>query len=135
MNPFLVVRATIVRHRRGTPISCSSCWVAVATAQLGSDHHHPGSGAAHRQRARRRQVRPHGGGAPAAIPDVLLAAIYLRPGTVPLLDPAMVGKLLAEPRAKIFRRRSASATTFAALPIVGTVPGFSFVDYLSGGLR
>ena len=32
---------------------------------------------------------------------MVLAAIYLRPGTVPLLDPVVVGKALAEPHARI----------------------------------
>jgi putative ABC transport system permease protein len=69
--------------------------------------------------------------APGSETDVVLAAIYLRPGTVPLLDPAMVGRVLAEPRAKISAPLG-FGDNIRGSPIVGTVP--AFVDYLSGGL-
>ena len=69
--------------------------------------------------------------APGSETDVVLAAIYLRPGTVPLLDPAVVGRVLAEPRAKISAPLGFGDNIRGAA-IVGTVP--AFVDYLSGGL-
>ena len=54
-----------------------------------------------------------------------------RSRTVPLLDPAMVGRVLAEPRAKISAPLG-FGDNIRGSPIVGTVP--AFVDYLSGGL-
>jgi putative ABC transport system permease protein len=62
----------------------------------------------------------------------VLAAIYLRPGTVPLLDPAVTARVLAEPRAKISAPLGFGDNIRGAA-IVGTVP--AFVDYLSGGLQ
>ena len=70
--------------------------------------------------------------APGSETDVVLAAIYLRPGTVPLLDPAVVARVLAEPRAKISAPLGFGDNIRGAA-IVGTVP--AFVDYLSGGLQ
>jgi putative ABC transport system permease protein len=127
MNPFLVVRATIVRHR-GTYL-LFTLLVAVATAigvaittqeaalRIGS--------------ARAADKFDLMVAAPGSETDVVLAAIYLRPGTVPLLDPGMVGKVLAEPRAKISAPLG-FGDNIRGSPIVGTVPAFA--DYLSGGL-
>src|SRR3977135_2466508 len=122
MNPFLVVRATIARHR-GTYL-LFILLVAVATAiqeaalRIGS--------------ARAADKFDLMVAAPGSETDVVLAAIYLRPGTVPLLDPTMVGKVLAEPRAKIAAPLGFGDNILGS-PIVGTVP--SFVDYLSGELQ
>jgi len=127
MNPFLVVRATIVRHR-GTYL-LFTLLVAVATAigvaittqeaalRIGS--------------ARAADKFDLMVAAPGSETDIVLAAIYLRPGTVPLLDPSMVGKVLAEPRAKISAPLG-FGDNIRGSPIVGTVPAFA--DYLSGGL-
>ena len=70
--------------------------------------------------------------APGSQTDVVLAAIYLRPGTVPLLEPAVVGKALAEPHVRISAPLG-FGDNFRGAPIVGTVP--AFVDHLSGGLQ
>src|SRR6516164_1136908 len=127
MNPLLVVRATIARHR-GTYL-LFTLLVAVATAigvaittqeaalRIGS--------------ARAADKFDLMVAAPGSETDVVLAAIYLRPGTVPLLDPGMVGKVLAEPRAKISAPLG-FGDNIRGSPIVGTVPAFA--DYLSGGL-
>jgi putative ABC transport system permease protein len=128
MNPFLVVRATIGRHR-GTYLLFIAL-VAVATAigvaittqeaalRIGS--------------ARAADKFDLVVAAPGSETDVVLAAIYLRPGTVPLLDPAMTAKVLAEPRAKISAPLGFGDNIHGAA-IVGTVA--AFVDHLSGGLQ
>jgi putative ABC transport system permease protein len=128
MNPFPVVRATIARHR-GTYLLFIAL-VAVATAigvaittqeaalRIGS--------------ARAADKFDLMVAAPGSETDVVLAAIYLRPGTVPLLEPAMAGKVLAEPRAKISAPLGFGDNIHGS-PIVGTVP--AFVDHLSGGLQ
>jgi putative ABC transport system permease protein len=127
MNPFPIVRATIARHR-GTYLLFTAL-VAVATAigvaittqeaalRIGS--------------ARAADKFDLVVAAPGSETDVVLAAIYLRPGTVPLLEPGVVGKVLAEQRAKISAPLG-FGDNFKGSPIVGTVP--DFVDHLSGGL-
>jgi putative ABC transport system permease protein len=128
MNPFLVVRAAIARHRWTYLLFIAL--VAVATAigvaittqeaalRIGS--------------ARAADKFDLVVAAPGSETDVVLAAIYLRPGTVPLLDPAMTAKALAEPRAKISAPLGFGDNIHGAA-IVGTVAGF--VDHLSGGLQ
>ena len=127
MNPFPVVRATIARHR-GTYLLFIAL-VAVATAigvaittqeaalRIGS--------------ARAADKFDLVVAAPGSETDVVLAAIYLRPGTVPLLDPAVTGRVLAEPRATISAPLGFGDNIRGA-PIIGTVPAFA--DYLSSGL-
>jgi putative ABC transport system permease protein len=128
MNPFPVVRATIARHR-GTYL-LFILLVAVATAI--------GVGITTQEAALRIGSARAADkfdlivAAPGSETDVLLAGIYLRPGTVPLLDPTMVGKVLAEPRARISAPLG-FGDNIRGSPIVGTVP--AFVDYLSGGLQ
>jgi putative ABC transport system permease protein len=128
MNPFLVVRATVARHR-GTYLVFIAL-VAVATAigvaittqeaalRIGS--------------ARAADKFDLVVAAPGSETDVVLAAIYLRPGTVPLLDPGVTGKVLAEPRARISAPLGFGDNIHGAA-IVGTVA--AFVDHLSGGLQ
>lgn len=128
MNPFLVVRATIARHR-GTYL-LFILLVAVATAI--------GVGITTQEAALRIGSARAADkfdlvvAAPGSETDVVLAAIYLRPGTVPLLDPAVTGQALAEPRARISAPLGFGDNIHGS-PIVGTVP--AFVDYLSGGLQ
>jgi putative ABC transport system permease protein len=128
MNPLLVVRATIARHL-GTYVLFIAL-VAVATAigvaittqeaalRIGS--------------ARAADKFDLVVAAPGSETDVVLAAIYLRPGTVPLLDPSMTAKVLAEPRARISAPLGFGDNIHGAA-IVGTVA--AFVDHLSGGLQ
>jgi putative ABC transport system permease protein len=127
MNPFLVVRATIFRHR-GTYL-LFIILVAVATAiGVGITTQEAALRIGSARAADKFDLMV---AAPGSETDVVLAAIYLRPGTVPLLDPAMVGQVLAEPRAKISAPLG-FGDNIRGSPIVGTVP--AFVEYLSGGL-
>jgi putative ABC transport system permease protein len=128
VNPLPVVAATITRHF-GTYL-LFVLLVAVATAI--------GVGITAQEAALRRGSARAADkfdlviAAPGSQTDVVLAAIYLRPGTVPLLDPAMVGKALAESRAQISAPLGFGDNIRGA-PIVGTVA--AFVDHLSGGLQ
>jgi putative ABC transport system permease protein len=127
MNPFLVVRATIARHR-GTYL-LFILLVAVATAiGVGITTQEAALRTGSARAADKFDLMV---AAPGSETDVVLAAIYLRPGTVPLLDPAVVARVLAEPRAKISAPLGFGDNIRGAA-IVGTVP--AFVDYLSGGL-
>jgi putative ABC transport system permease protein len=127
MNPFPVVRATIARHR-GTYL-LFILLVAVATAiGVGITTQEAALRIGSARAADKFDLMV---AAPGSETDVVLAAIYLRPGTVPLLDPAVVGRVLAEPRAKISAPLG-FGDNIRGSPIVGTVP--AFVDYLSGGL-
>ena len=127
MNPFLVVWATIARHR-GTYL-LFIVLVAVATAiGVGITTQEAALRTGSARAADKFDLMV---AAPGSETDVVLAAIYLRPGTVPLLDPAVVGRVLAEPRAKISAPLGFGDNIRGAA-IVGTVP--AFVDYLSGGL-
>jgi putative ABC transport system permease protein len=127
MKPFLVVRATIARHR-GTYL-LFILLVAVATAiGVGITTQEAALRIGSARAADKFDLMV---AAPGSETDVVLAAIYLRPGTVPLLDPAVVGRVLAEPRARISAPLGFGDNIRGAA-IVGTVP--TFVDYLSGGL-
>jgi putative ABC transport system permease protein len=63
---------------------------------------------------------------------VVLAAIYLRPGTVPLIDPKIVAQAFADPHAAIAAPLGFGDSLHGS-PIAGTVA--AFVDHLSGGLQ
>jgi putative ABC transport system permease protein len=127
MNPFPVVRAAIARHR-GTYLlfialvaAATAIGVAITTQEaalrIGS--------------ARAADKFDLVVAAPGSETDVVLAAIYLRPGTVPLLDPAVTGRVLAEPQA-VISAPLGFGDNIRGAPIVGTVPAFA--DYLAGGL-
>jgi putative ABC transport system permease protein len=128
MNPLLVVRATIARHL-GT-YALFVLLVALATAI--------GVGITTQEAALRTGSARAADkfdlvvAAPGSQTDVVLAAIYLRPGTVPLLDPTVTAKALAEPNARISAPLGFGDNVGGA-PIVGTVAGF--VEHLSGGLQ
>ena len=127
MNPLLVVIATVARHR--ATYGLFVLLVAVATAI--------GVGITEQEAALRIGSARAADkfdlvvAAPGSETDVVLAAIYLRPGTVPLLDPQMTAKALAEPHARIAAPLGFGDNIDGA-PIVGTVP--AFVTHLSGGL-
>jgi putative ABC transport system permease protein len=128
VNPFLVVRATIARHLGIYALFI--VLVALATAI--------GVGITAQETALRTGSARAADkfdlvvAAPGSQTDVVLAAIYLRPGTVPLLDPAVVGKALAEPHARISAPLGFGDSVGGA-PIIGTVA--PFVEHLSGGLQ
>lgn len=128
MNPFLVIKATIARHR-GTYL-LFVVLVAVATAI--------GVGITAQEAALRNGSARAADkfdlviAAPGSQTDVVLAAIYLRPGTVPLVEPAIVARALADPHATIAAPLG-FGDSLRNSPIVGSVA--AFVDYLSGGLQ
>jgi putative ABC transport system permease protein len=128
MNPLLVIKSTILRHR-GTYL-LFVLLVAVATAI--------GVGITAQEAALRIGSARAADkfdlviAAPGSETDVVMAAIYLRPGTVPLIQPTVVGKALADPHAKIAAPLG-FGDSFRGSPIVGSVA--AFVDYLSGGLQ
>jgi hypothetical protein len=97
MNPFPVVRATIARHR-GTYVlfialvaAATAIGVAITTQEA----------ALRKGSARAADKFDLVVAAPGSETDVVVAAIYLRPGTVPLLDPSVTGMVLVEPQAVI----------------------------------
>src|SRR5258706_4432939 len=97
MNPLLVVIATIARHR--TTYGLFVLLVAVATAiGVGITEQEAALRIGSARAADKFDLLV---AAPGSETDVVLAAIYLRPGTVPLLAPEMVAKALAEPHARI----------------------------------
>ncbi len=128
MNPWLVARAGFVRHRISYALFC--LLIALATA-IGV--------AVSAQEAALRQGSARAAdkfdlviAAPGSQTDVTLAAIYLRPGSVPLMTPSDTARALAEPRVK-FAAPLGYGDSYQGSPIVGTTAGF--VDYLSGGLQ
>ncbi len=128
MNPLLVIKATVARHR-GTYL-LFVILVAVATAI--------GVGITAQEAALRNGSARAADkfdlviAAPGSQTDVVLAAIYLRPGTVPLVAPNIVAQALADPHAKIAAPLG-FGDSLRDSPIVGTVA--AFVDHLSGGLQ
>lgn len=127
MNPLLVVIATIARHR--ATYGLFVLLVAVATAiGVGITEQEAALRIGSARAADKFDLLV---AAPGSETDVVLAAIYLRPGTVPLLVPEMTAKALAEPHARIAAPLGFGDNIDGA-PIVGTVP--AFVTHLSGGL-
>ena len=70
--------------------------------------------------------------APGSQTDVVLAAIYLRPGVVSLLDAGMTAQALNDTRAR-FSAPLAFGDSHQGSPIVGSIA--AFVVHLSGGLE
>lgn len=128
MNPLPIVIATVTRHC-GTYL-LFILLIAMATAI--------GVGITTQETALRRGSARAADkfdlivAAPGSQTDVVLAAIYLRPGTVPLLDPAVTAAVLADPHATIAAPLG-FGDSIRGSPIVGTVA--AFVDHLSGGLQ
>jgi putative ABC transport system permease protein len=128
MNPLLVIKATIARHR-GTYL-LFMLLVAVATAiGVGITAQEAALRAGSARAADKFDLVI---AAPGSQADVVLAAIYLRPGTVPLVQPEIVAKALADPHAKIAAPLGFGDSIHDS-PIVGSVA--AFVDHLSGGLQ
>ncbi len=128
MNPWLVARAGMARHF--WTYALFFALIALATA-IGV--------AVSAQEAALRQGSARAAdkfdlvvAAPGSQTDVTLAAIYLRPGSVPLMSPADTERALAEPRVK-FAAPLGYGDSYHGSPIVGTTS--AFVDYLSGGLQ
>jgi putative ABC transport system permease protein len=128
VNPLPVIKAAVARHR-GTYV-LFVILVAVATAI--------GVGITAQEAALRTGSARAADkfdlviAAPGSQTDVVLAAIYLRPGSVPLVDPKVVARAFADPHAKIAAPLG-FGDNLRGSPIVGTVA--AFVDHLSGGLQ
>jgi putative ABC transport system permease protein len=128
VNPFPVIKAAVVRHR--VTFLIFVILVAVATAI--------GVGVIAQEAALRNGSARAADkfdlviAAPGSQTDVVLAAIYLRPGTVPLIDPKIVAQAFADPRAAIAAPLG-FGDNLRGSPIIGTVA--PFVDHLSGGLQ
>ena len=127
MNPLPLVLATLRRHRLTFALFTVLVAVAVALGvAISSTERALRSGSARAADKFDLVVA-----APGSRNDVVFTAIYLKPGTVPLLEGAMVARALAEPRAK-FAAPLAFGDSHKGAPVVGTVA--AFVDHLSGGL-
>ena len=127
MNPLPLVLATLRRHRFTFALFTTLVAIAVALGVAISSAER----ALRQGSARAADKFDLVVAAPGSRNDVVFTAIYLKPGTVPLLDAAMVAKALAEPRARI-AAPVAFGDSHHGAPVVGTVA--AFVDHLSGGL-
>ena len=127
MNPLPLVLATLRRHRFTFALFTTLVAIAVALGIAISSTER----ALRQGSARAADKFDLVVAAPGSRTDVVFTAIYLKPGTVPLLDAAMVAKTLAEPRARI-AAPIAFGDSHKGAPVVGTVA--AFVDHLSGGL-
>ncbi len=68
--------------------------------------------------------------APGSQTDLLLKVVFLRPGSVPLLEGEPLRRLLAEPRAE-FVAPIGFGDSYKGAPVVGTIP--ALVDHLADG--
>jgi len=127
MNPLPLIRATILRHRAYFALFAFIIATAVALGVVLS---------ATERDIRRSSARAADKfdlivAAPGSETDVVLTAIYLRPGTVPLMNDKAVARALAAPTVR-FAAPIAFGDNHLGEPIVGTIP--AFVEHLSGGL-
>ncbi len=127
MNPLPIVKATISRH--WAPFLLFTLIIAVAVA-IGV------SISAQERALRSASARAADKfdllvAAPGSQTDVVLTAIYLRSGTVPLLDPQVFNAALNDKRAS-FAAPVAFGDNYKGAPIIGSIS--AFVTHLSGGL-
>ncbi len=127
MNPFPIVRATVSRHWAAFILFTLIVSVAVAIGIAISAQERALRSASARAADKFDVLLA----APGSQLDVVLTAIYLRPGTVPLLEPAAFAAALNDPRVK-FAAPVAFGDSYRGAPIIGTIP--DFVTHLSGGL-
>ena len=127
MNPLPLVLATLRRYRFTFALFTALVAVAVALGVAISATER----ALRQGSARAADKFDLVVAAPGSRTDVVFTAIYLKPGTVPLLDGAMVARALDEKRARI-AAPIAFGDSHKGDPVVGTVA--AFVDHLSGGL-
>ena len=127
MNPWLVARAGLVRHRASYAVFCLLIALATAIGVAVSVQ----ETALRRGSARAADKFDLIVAAPGSQTDAVLAAIYLRPGTVPLLSAADTARALAEPRAK-FAAPLGFGDRYKGSPIIGSIA--AFVEHLSDGL-
>ena len=127
MNPWLVARAGLLRHRGSYAVFCLLIALATAIGVAVSAQ----ESALRRGSARAADKFDLVVAAPGSQTDAVLAAIYLRPGTIPLLSGAETARVLAEPRAK-FAAPLGFGDSYKGSPVVGSIA--AFVEHLSGGL-
>jgi putative ABC transport system permease protein len=127
MNPWLVVSAGLSRHVASYGLFVLLIAVAVALGVAVSAQ----EAALRMGSARAADKFDLVVAAPGSPTDATLAAIYLRPGTIPLIDASATARALAEPRVR-FAAPLGYGDRFKGSPIVGTIA--AFVDHLSGGL-
>ena len=127
MNPLPILRATIRRHWAYFALFATIIAVAVALGVVLS--------------AEERSFRVSSAraadkfdvliAAPGSQTDVVMSAIYLRPGTVPLLSATVLAAALHDKDSR-FAAPIAFGDNHDGAPIVGTIA--AFIDHLSGGL-
>ena len=128
MNPFPLVIATLKRYRMAFAL-----FVALVALAVGLGVAISSAERALRQgSARAADKFDLVVGAPGSRTDLVLAAIYLKPGLVPLLDGADAAKVMSDPHTKI-AAPIGFGDHFKGEPVVGTIG--AFVEHLSGGLR
>ncbi len=127
MNPFPVVRATIQRHWASFALFSAIIGIAIAIGVILS----AGERGFRRASARAADKFDVLVAAPGSQTDVVFSAIYLRPGTVPLLNDKVLALALAEKQAK-FAAPIAFGDNHQGAPIIGTIA--PFVEHLSDGL-
>ncbi len=128
MNPWLVARAGMAAHRGAYSVFLLLIAVAAAIGVAVSAQ----EAALRRGSARAADRFDLIVAAPGSQTDVTLAAIYLRPGAVPLMSPADTARALAEPRVK-FAAPLGYGDSHQGSPIIGSIA--AFVEHLSGGLQ
>ena len=127
MNPLPILRATITRHWAYFALFATIIAVAVALGVVLS---------AEERSFRLSSARAADKfdvliAAPGSQTDVVMTAIYLRPGTVPLMSETVLAAAFHEKNNR-FAAPIAFGDNHAGAPIVGTIA--AFVDHLSGGL-
>ncbi len=127
MNPMPLVLATLRRHKAAFGLFVLLIGVAIALGIAISASER----ALRRGSARAADKFDLVVAAPGSRTDAVFAAIYLRPGTIPLLDAATTAKILSEPRAR-FAAPLAYGDSVHGAPVVGTIA--AFVTHLSGPL-
>ena len=128
MNPFPLVIATLKRYKMAFTL-----FVALVALAVGLGVAISSAERALRQgSARAADKFDLVVGAPGSRTDLVLAAIYLKAGLVPLLDGADAAKAMNDPHARI-AAPIGFGDHFKGAPVVGTIG--AFVEHLSGGLR
>ena len=127
MNPLPILRATIARHWTYFALFATIIAVAIALGVVLS---------AEERSFRLSSARAADKfdvliAAPGSQTDVVMTAIYLRPGTVPLMSETVLAAAFHEKNNR-FAAPIAFGDNHDGAPIVGTIA--AFVDHLSGGL-
>ena len=119
MNPWPLARAAL-RRRWGSALTMALL-IAVATGL--------GVGIGALERASRRAAAQAADafdlivGAPGGPAQLVMAAVYLQPEAVPLLDPAIVGRVLAEKEA-VWASPIGFGDSYRGHPVIGVSPDF-----------